>query len=415
MNERGGFPHDLVRGYRGTSINGTGQDWGPRGYKTAGASGSVSFAGVPDEPFLRTSGLTILWRGIRTSTTGGFAAVTKTPGTGAASSGGQQTPFDFGSQDASNLTLVRSMAAASSYRSWRPNFSGSLPPIGDLTQIVVTTPDNLVQTQPAWYINDDPAIGSAAGAFTTASTGAASGGAGAGLIVGMRGDAGTGLTGETHLLLIWSRSLTPAEIALLWAEPYAFMQPPPSRGRLYSINAVVGSIPTGTGAGTWAWVGAASGTRTSKATTAGTWAWAGAAAGTKVSKGTTAGTLSYVGAATGTKASQGTTSGIWTWTGAAAGSAPGVGVNDGTGAGTWAFTGAAAGKATPRGTTAGSWTFLGAAAGTTTKRGTAAGTWAYVGTAAGSNAGLDYIVHRPDTGTVTRPTDGTVTRPRTYA
>lgn len=232
MNDDGGYPIDLVRGHRGTSITGFVAKYGSRGFYVQGVDGSAQWQGVPDAPFLKASGLTLLWRGIRTATTGNFAAAYKGPSSG---SGATNTPFDFGSQDSSNVTLVRATAGASGYRSWRPNLAGSLPALNVERQIIVATPTNLVETPPTWFLSGGKAVASVAGAFTTATTGPATGAAGP-LQHGIRGDEGTAFTGFSKLLLAWDRPLSQAEADALWENPYGWLMPPGGRSRLFAVD-----------------------------------------------------------------------------------------------------------------------------------------------------------------------------------
>lgn len=158
-------------------------------------------------------------------------------------------------------------------------------------------------------------------------------------------------------------------------------------GPFNSPTVGVPNTPQGVGAGSWTFVGTATGVRAPKATGAGSWVFVGAAAGERTPKATGSGSWSFTGTAAGSRTPKATGAGTWTWTGAAVGSAPVVaGPGQGSGTGSWSFAGSGTGRRVPKASGGGSFAFSGSASGKRSAVGVAAGIWSFAGSAAGKRA-----------------------------
>ncbi len=209
--ELAGAPHDLVRSGGGVPQNGP--TWSGRGREYVGGAGA-NYDQFPlvDSPFIQASGLTIFWRGVidDLTTFRHFAGKHL-------SGGGADNPFDYRTDGASNLAIVRANAGGA--RS--STSTGSPLQAGKLTSVAVTLADNLIETVAAGYVDGTSVAMAGAGAPTGAVTGTA-----ADIFVGRRIDGTTvAMKGADRNLYIWSRPLTADEMRWLYVEPYAFLTP----------------------------------------------------------------------------------------------------------------------------------------------------------------------------------------------
>lgn len=148
-----------------------------------------------------------------------------------------------------------------------------------------------------------------------------------------------------------------------------------------------GSPPgQGSGVGSVAFTGAASGKRVARASASGSTSFSGSSAGKRAPKASAAGALTFVGSAVGDAPNLPPGAGSGTGSLAFTGTATGKRVAKASNSGTVTFTGSASGAVVRRGTGTGSLGFAGTATGKRTARASGNGTLAFVGTAAGKRA-----------------------------